>query len=145
MRRRLRLAQLLKYRKSIEDQRQTALALIKEKRYREEEKLFHTREAQRAYQRELQDTQSEASFHLSYLNSLSQDTFSQKRMIQDLQGQILKATDDLVEASKSRKTIEKLRDREIERHKQYLLKQERKYLDELAADRFIRLNSKSDK
>jgi len=144
MRRRLRLAQLLKYRKSIEDQRQIALALIKEKRYREEEKLFHTREAQRSYQKELQNTHGEASLYLPYLNSLSQNAFSQKRMLQDLQGQVLEATDELVEASKSRKTVEKLRDRERERYKQYLLEQERKYLDELAADRFIRLNSKSD-
>ena len=144
MRRRFRLATLLKYRKSIEDQRRTALATIKEKQYKEKEKLFHTQESQRSRQKQLQDTQGKTSLHLSYLNALSQDVLAQKTALQELHSQVLKATDEVVEASKSRKTVEKLRDKRMEQYKQYMLQQERKYLDEIAAGRFIRLNMTSD-
>lgn len=140
MRHRFRLTQLLKYRKLIEDQQRTALAMIKEKQYRGEEKLFHIQEAQRSYQKELQNTQGKMSLHLSYMDALSQDKFLQRKTLQELHGQALKATDELVEASKSRKTVEKLRDKEMERHKQYMIQQERKELDELAASRFVRMN-----
>ena len=144
MRRRFRLAQLLKYRKLIEDQRRTALAMIKEKQYREEEKLFHIQEAQRAYQQQLQNTQGKTSLHLSYMDALSQDKFFQRKTLQKLHGQALKATDELVEASKSRKTVEKLRDKEMEQHKQYMIQRERKELDEFTAGRFVRMNSASN-
>ncbi len=143
MRRRFRLAQLLKYRKLIEDQRRTALAMIKGKQYREEEKLFHIQETQRSYQQQLQNTQGKTSLHLSYLDALSQDNFFQRKILQELHGQALKATDELVEASKSRKTVEKLRDKKMEQYKQYMIQQERKELDELAAGRFVRMNSAS--
>jgi len=132
---------LLKYRKSIEDERRTALAVIKEKQYKEEEKLFHTQETQRAYQKQLQDTQDETPLHPLYLEALARDALAQRKTLQQINGQVLKATDEVIEASKSRKTVEKLRDKKMEQYRQYMLQQERKYLDEIAAGRFIRLNS----
>jgi len=150
MKRKFRLAQLLKYRKSIEDQRNITLAMIEEKRYREQEKLFRLREAQRSHQKQLQhgqtkqDTglfQSGTAAHLSYLDALSQESLSRRKMLEELKRQALEAKEELLEASKARKIVEKLRDRELERDKQSVIKQERKQLDEIAAERFIRMSS----
>ena len=143
MRHKFRLAQLLKYRKSIEDQQRIALAMIEEKQYRQEEKLFQLREAQRACQNQLHCEQGETSLHMAYLEALSQESFSRRKAIEEIQTEILEAKEELLEASKSRKIVEKLRDKERERHKQSILQEERKSLDEIAAVRFIRANSPS--
>jgi len=151
MRHKFRLAQLLKYRKSIEDQRRVALAMIEEKRYSEEEKLFRLREAQRSWSIELRaksiEQRAESKklyalcpmpYALSCLAALSQESFSRRKTLHELQRKILKAKEELLEASKSRKIVEKLRDRDLERLKQSILKQERRHLDEIATGRFIR-------
>jgi flagellar FliJ protein len=143
MRHKFRLAQLLKYRKSIEDQRRAILAMIEEKQFRQREKLFHLREAQRDCQRQLQSKQGETSLQISCLEALSHESLSRRKQLQELQTEILKAREELVEASKSRKIVEKLRDRELKRYKESMLQSERKYLDEVAAIRFSRMNSPS--
>lgn len=136
-----RLAPLLKYRKSIEDQRHIALATIREKQYREEEKMSHLREAQRECQKQLQSKEGGTSLQLSCLNALSQKAFSRKKTLRELEVEALKAQEELLEASKSRKTLEKLRDRDVKRYKEYISREEQKYLDEIAAGRFIRMDS----
>ena len=141
MRHKFRLAQLLKYRRLIEDQKRIALAVIQEKRYREEEKLFRIRESQRVYYEKLQNGRGDTSLHLLSLDALSQESFFQRKILKELNSEILRARGDLLEASKSRKMMERLRDREMERYRQQMLKQERKYLDEVAAIRFARKGS----
>ena len=143
MKHKFRLAQLLKYRKSIEDKRRIALAMIEEKRFREEEKLFRLREAQRSYHSQLKNGQGEILQHLSCLEALAHESFSRREALQELLREVLEAKEQLLEASKARKIVEKLRDKEFERYKQHMLKQERKYLDEIATGRFIRMNSPS--
>jgi len=143
MRRKFRLNQLLKYRESIEDQQRNVLAAIKEKQYKEEEKLFHLRETQRSYQKQLNSEQEATSLQVSRLEALSQESLSRRRNLQKLQIEMLKAKEELLEASRNRKMMEKLRDRELEKSKRNLLDQERKNLDEVAAVRHIRIESMS--
>ena len=142
MRHKFRLAQLLKYRQSIEDQRRIILAMIREKQYGEEEKMSRLHEAQRECQERLQGRDGGTSLQLSCLDALSQETFFRKKILQELQREALGAKDELIEASRSRKMVEKLRDREFERHRQHILQVERKHLDEIAAGRFIRMGAR---
>ena len=142
MRYRFRLAQLLKYRKSIEDQRQIALAMIREKQCREEKKLYDMQSKKRSSQEQLRGRQGETALHLSYLDALSQESISQRRTLRELDDKITEAREELLEESKSCKIVEKLHDRQIEQHKQHILKLERKYLDEVAIGRFVRAKSK---
>lgn len=141
MRHRSRLDQIIKYRKSIEEKQQIALAMIREKQYKEQEKMSRLHEAQREYQNQLKGEEGSSAFQLSCLDALSQKAFSRKAVIRQLVSQEHTAREELLEASKSRKIAEKLRDRQLERHKQHILKTERKYLDELATGRFIRARS----
>ncbi|MFC1717971.1 flagellar export protein FliJ [Candidatus Poribacteria bacterium] len=132
---------MLKYRQSIEDQRRITLAAIREKQYGEEEKMSRLHEAQRDCQERLQSKDGGTSLQLSCLNALSHETFSRKKILQELQREALEAKEELIEASKSRRIVEKLRDRDFERHRQNILHAERKHLDEIATGRFIRMEA----
>ncbi len=106
--------------------------------------MSHLREAQRSCQGHLQSQDGGTAIQLSCLDALSHEARSRKKILQTLDEEVLKAQEELLEASKSRKIVEKLRDRDIERYKQYLMQEERKYLDEIAAGRIIKIDSESD-
>lgn len=131
----------MKYRQSIEDQRHTALAMIREKQYGEEEKRSRLHEAQRDCQEQLKSENGGTSVQLLCLEALSRDAFSRKKILLELSKEALKAQEELMEAAKSRKIVEKLRDRDLERLRQHVLKAEQKQLDEIAAGRFIRMGT----
>jgi len=105
--------------------------------------MSHLREAQRECQEQLQGKEGGTSLLLSCLNALSQKAFSRKKTLRELEAEALKAQEELLEASKSRKTLEKLRDRDFKRYKEHISREEQKYLDEIAAGRFIRMGSQS--
>ncbi len=135
-----RLQGIARIRKSIEDQHRVELSIIKEKQYTEEGKLSHLREAQRSNQENLQEKQGEfrnTALYLSQLEILSQKSLYQRRLLQELEKEAMEAKEELLEASRSRKMIEKLLDRERQQQMQSILKQERKFLDDIAALRSI--------
>ena len=121
-----------------------ALAQIREKQYKEEEKMSRLRESQRSCQELLQSQEGGTALSISCLDALSYESFSRKKGLLKLEEMALKATEELLEASKSRKIVEKLRDRELERYQQSMLQSERKFLDEIAMARFIRTGAESD-
>ncbi len=141
-----RLQGIARIRKSIEDQHRVELSIIKEKQYTEEGKLSHLREAQRSNQENLQEKQGEfrnTALYLSQLEILSQKSLYQRRLLQELEKEAMEAKEELLEASRSRKMIEKLLDRERQQQMQSMLKQERKSLDDIAASRSVRSRSYS--
>lgn len=136
-----RLQGIARIRKSIEDQRRVEMAIIREKQYMQEGKMSHLREAQRSNQKNFQENQGkfrDTALYLSQLEILSQKSFYQRRLLRELEAEAMKAKGELLEASKSRKTIEKLLDRERKQQIRSMLKQECKSLDDIAAFRFIR-------
>ena len=132
------LETLRKYRKSIEDQRRLELASLREKQFLEEEKLCEIRDAQRTLQRNFQDKKGKTKGYLLYLDDLSRQSATQRKMISKLNDEVIEARDNLVDASKSKKIIEKLRDKKYEQYNQYLNKQENKVLDEIVTTHFSR-------
>jgi len=138
MRRNPRIQKLLKYRQSIEDNKRTMYAIIEEKQYAQQEKLFGIREFQKLCQNKLMDTNGDSTLHLKCLANLSEEAIHDKKELQKLQEEALKAKEELIEASKSRKKIEKLNERQLTRYRKYLLQQERKNLDEIAANQYTR-------
>ena len=129
---------LQKYRKSTEDRRRLELASLREKQFLEEEKLCEIRDAQRILQRNFQDKNGKTKGYLLYLDDLSRQSIVQRKAIIELSEKVIEARDNLVEASKSKKIIEKLRDQKYEQYRQYLVKQESKVLDEITTNRFSR-------
>ena len=103
--------------------------------------MSRLREAQRDCQEQLQGKDGGTSLQLLCLDALSQEAFSRKKILQELRREALAAQEELIEVSKSRKMVEKLRDRDLERYRQRMLQVERKDLDEIAAGRFIRMGT----
>lgn len=103
--------------------------------------MYHLREAQRSNQRNFQENQGKfrnTALYLSQLEILSRKSLYQRRLLQELEKDAMKAKEELLEASKSRKMTEKLLDRERQQQMQSILKHERKFLDDIAALRSIR-------
>jgi len=129
------LETLLKYRKSIEDQYRMELASLREKQLLEEEKMFDIRETQRILQGNLKDKNRVS---LSYLEELSRQSIIQRKILNDLDQEITKKRDKLIDASKSRRIIEKLREKKLDEYKHDLNIKENKAIDELVTNRFLR-------
>ena len=129
------LETLLKYRKSIEDQYRTELASLREKELVEEEKLFDIREIQRISQKNLQ---GKMKGHLLSLEELSRQSVIQRTILNDLNNEIAEKREQLIDTSKSRKIIEKLREKKFDEYKQSLNIQENKDIDETVTNRFLR-------
>ena len=129
------LETLLKYRKSIEDQYRMELASLREKQLLEEEKMFDIRGTQRILQSNLKD-KNQAS--LPYLEELSRQSIIQRKILNDLDQEITEKRDKLIDASKSRRIIEKLREKKFDEYKHDLNIKENKAIDELVTNRFLR-------
>lgn len=132
------LETLLKYRKSIEDQYRIELASLREKQLLEEEKMFDIRESQRMLQNNLQNNSRNS---LLYLEELSRQSIIQRRILSELDKDITEKRNRLVDASKSRKIIEKLKEKKFDEYRQYLDIKENKAIDELITNRFLRKDS----
>lgn len=119
------------------------LAMTREKQFGEEEKMSRSREAQRECQKQLQSADGGSALQLFCLSALSQDVFSRKGTLQELQQEAMEAQEELTQAARARKIVEKLRDRDLERYKQRISQEEMKFLDDIAAGRFARMESQS--
>ncbi|MGB9595377.1 MAG: flagellar FliJ family protein [Candidatus Poribacteria bacterium] len=138
MRFKFRLETLLKYRKSIEDQYRMELASLKEKQLLEEEKMFDIRENQRILQNNLQNNSRNS---LLYLEELSRQSIVQRKILSELNQEITEKRNRLIDVSKSRKIIEKLKEKKLDEYKQNLNIKENKAVDELVTNRFLRKDS----
>ncbi|MBD3182255.1 hypothetical protein GF312_08185 [Candidatus Poribacteria bacterium] len=138
MKNKFRLAKLIKYRKSLEDQKRIALAAVEEKLQKAKEELYYLRETQELCHESLNKTPEDARILLMCLNSSALRAFKQRKVIKNIDKEILDAKEELAEASKSRKIVEKLKDRHQQRLEKKFIKQERKYLDEVASIRYLR-------
>ncbi len=129
------LEALLKYRKSIEDQYRMELATLREKQLLEEEKMFYIRENQRVLQNNLRNKNQNS---LLYLEDLSRQSIAQRKILNKLDQEITGKRNMLIDASKSRKIIEKLKERKLDEYNQELKAKENKVIDDLVTNRFSR-------
>lgn len=136
MRNQFRLESLLKYRKSVEEKIQIELAELREKQFKEEEKLSKIKDIQRSILKRSQG--GNKIDDIAYLESLSNEYIYRKKILTNLANKITETQNRLMSASKARKILEKLKDRKMKEHKTFLINQENKLMDEMAGVRFIR-------
>jgi flagellar FliJ protein len=139
-----RLEALLKHRKHQEEILQRELALAR-RQMLAEQKILHAQKASlRQHQSELQLRQqqgrrvSEILLVVDYLGKLTRDLDKQQKRVAAAEQAFQKSRRDLIEAVKKRKILEKLKERQWERHEQGLRKKERDAMDEVATTRFQR-------
>ena len=141
---RFRLQKVLVVRKYKEDLVKNELARVT-KVYNEERRSLENQT--RAYRRALDELKEKergvlsiheiVSYHM-YISGLSLRIKAQEMRVSEIEEEIVRVRGKLVEASKERKSIEKLRDKHYQTYLQEINKIEQDIIDEVASNVFIR-------
>jgi len=134
---------VLRHRKLLEDQKKVALAEVARIHQRELAQLESIRKSRNKYAEELWERQkngvsiNEVLLYIPYLKSLEQREQAQMEITDKASQKEALARQELIEASKQYKIIEKLKDNLQQEYEEELRIAERKFLDEIATNRFI--------
>jgi len=134
---------VLRYRKLLEDQKNAALAEATRIHLRELEELESFREQRTKHAEELREKEKkgvsikEVVFYIPYLKSLKQSEQAQVEITDKASQRVTLARQELIEASKQHKIIETLKDNLRQEYEEELRTTEQKFLNEIAANRFI--------
>ena len=139
---RFNLEPLLNHRRYQEEILQKELAGLKTRLAAEKDKLRVLKKKKRQYLGQLQLKQqsgrpvSEIRLYLHFVDHLSKEMNAQnQRVLRAEKGFNLKRQ-DLIQAMKKRKTLEKLQEKGFQAHQQKMLKKERDFMDEVAGNQF---------
>jgi flagellar FliJ protein len=137
-----RLQPVLNQRESIEENLKKETAACKA-RLAEEKKKLHTYKnskskllAELNRKKQENSTISEILLYVDFAEQVSNDIEKQKRSILGVQEIFNQRREELIEAVKSRKTIEKIKEKELDTYKLKVIKNEQRFLDEVAVYRF---------
>ena len=136
------LEPVLKHRKLVEENLQKELAVLKLSLVNEREKLQTYKESRSKFLVELHRKQEEGTtisdvfLYLPFIEQLSKDIEKQKKNVLELENDVEQKRQDLVEATKKKKTLEKLKDKGLKAYKQEMIKNEQKFLNEVAVNQF---------
>ncbi len=139
---RFNLEPLLNHRRYQEEILQKEIAGLKIRLAAEKDKLRVLKKKKRQYLGQLQLKQqsgrpvSEIKLYLHFVDHLSKEMNAQnQRVLRAEKGFYLKRQ-DLIQAMKKRKTLEKLQEKGFQAHQQKMLKKERDFMDEVAGNQF---------
>ena len=136
------LEPVLKHRKLVEENLQKELAVLKLLLVNERERLQTYKESRSKFLVELQRKQeqgttiSDVFLYLPFIEQLSKDIEKQNMTVSDLEKDVEQKRQDLVEATKKKKTLEKLKDKGLKAYKQEMIKNEQEFLNEVAVNQF---------
>jgi flagellar FliJ protein len=136
------LQPLLNHRRYQEEILQKELAQFRNRLTAEQNKLQHLKEKRREYSFRLQQRQkvngtvSDLILYLQYLDRLSTELDYQRQQVIVAEKDFKKKRNDLIEIMKKRKVLEKLKENRSKAYLQQMLKNERKFMDEVAAKQF---------
>lgn len=140
------LQRVLDYRGSIEEKLMGELAVVRAQHDQELERLGEMSRARDQFRRKMRKQLSggdpdEIKRAYFYLNDLVRQVQSQELAVMRAAEQKNQKTAEVVEASKDRKVMERLRDYKLAEHTSDLHAQEQKFLDDLASIRSNRSKS----
>ena len=137
------LRAVLNHRRFIEEKLQKELAQLKEIFSNERNRLSDLKRARRIFSKELQDKQreaitiSETLLHVRFIEQLSTREDLQKKKVLDAEKEVEQKREDLIEAMKNRKALEKLKEKGWETYKHNMMRKEQEFMNEMAAVRFV--------
>ena len=141
------LQSLLNHRKHIEENLEKELGRIKRVVNNEKRRLEKIRKEKIKCREELKKKQSDGKkvneiiLYFNYLDKLSKDIGKQKRCLKDVEKEYNIKRSELIEAMKKRKTLERLKEKEMKAFNYSEMKVETNIMNEVAANRFIRKTS----
>ena len=136
------LESVLNHRKLIEENLQKELAILRLSRVDEREKLGKYKESRSKFLEELKRKQEEGTtisdvfLYLPFIEQLSKDIEKQKKNVLELENDVEQKRLDLVEATKKKKTLEKLKEKGLKAYKEEITKNEQEFLNEVAVNRY---------
>ena len=140
------LQSLLNHRKFIEETLQKELSLFKRSLIDEKKKLKDYEKARNNLLVKLQQKQRESitvSENLLYFNFLvrmASDIDKQRDRVRDVEKKFDQKRDDLIAAMKERKTLEKLKEKQLNAYNHKLMKIEQDFMNEAGINIFNRAN-----
>jgi flagellar FliJ protein len=136
------LQPLLNHRRYLEEVLQKELAQFRKRLIAEQNKLRRLKEKKREYSQRLQQRQKENGtvsdliLYLRYLDRLSTELEHQRQQVVAAEKDFKNKRNDLIKTMKKRKILEQLKENRSKAYQQQALKNERKFMDEVAAKQF---------
>ncbi|MGD8764772.1 MAG: flagellar export protein FliJ [Desulfobacteraceae bacterium] len=136
------LQPLLNHRRYLEEVLQKELAQFRKRLTAEQNKLRRLKEKKREYSQKLQQRQKENGtvsdliLYLQYLDRLSTELEHQHQQVVAAEKDFKNKRNDLIKTMKNRKILEQLKENRSKAYQQQMLKNERKFMDEVAAKQF---------
>jgi len=140
------LQALLNHRKFIEETLQKELALFKRSLIDEKKKLKDYEKVRNSLLVKLQQKQresitvSENLLYLDFLVRMGSDLDKQRDRVLDIEKKFDRKRADLIEAVKAKKTLEKLKEKQLNEYNHKLMKNEQDFMNEAGINMFNRAN-----
>ena len=141
---RFNLEPVLNHRRLIEETLQKDLAILKISLIDENEKLLTYEESRVKLLGELQQIQKEGTttsdilLYLPFIEQVSKDIERQKKKVLELEKKVEQNLKELLEATKNKKALQKLKEKAFKTYNQKLIKNEQEFLNEVAVSQFNR-------
>jgi len=141
---RFNLEPVLNHRRLVEETLQKNLAILKKSLIDENERLITYEESRVQLLEELQQIQKEGTttsdilLYLPFIEQVSKDIERQKKRVLELEKQVEQNLKDLLEATKNKKALQKLKEKAFKTYNQKLIKNEQDFLNEVAVSQFNR-------
>ena len=141
---RFNLEPVLNHRRLIEETLQKDLAILKISLIDENERLITYEESRVKLLEELQQIQKEGTttsdilLYLPFIEQVSKDIERQKKKVLELEKKVEQNLKDLLEATKNKKALQKLKEKAFKTYNQKLIKNEQEFLNEVAVSQFNR-------
>jgi len=141
---RFNLQVLLDYRKRIEEGLQIELSQIQRKLKKEKQSLTAYQREKRYYEEELVEREekeinvSEALLYRDYLRGMRIRIKEQRDVVAKIKGDLDEKQNELLNATKKRKVLEKVKEKEWKRFKENIEKRERILIDEIGMRKYQR-------
>ena len=136
---RFNLEPLLNHRRYQEEVLQKELAGAKIRLAAERDKLWILRQKKRKTVQQLQEKQtdgrpaSEIKLFVDFVDQLSKETEIQKQNVLEAERNFSLKRRDLIAAMKKRKTLDRLKEKDLQAYEQEQFKKERSFMDEVAS------------
>ena len=141
---RFNLEPVLNHRRLVEETLQKDLAILKISLIDENERLITYEKSRVQLLEELQQIQKEGTttsdilLYLPFIEQVSKDIERQKKRVLELEKQVEQNLKDLLEATKNKKALQKLKEKAFKTYNQKLIKNEQDFLNEVAVSQFNR-------
>ena len=141
---RFNLEPVLNHRRLVEETLQKDLALLKISLIDENKRLITYKESRGTLLEELQKIQekgtttSDILLYLPYIEQVSKDIERQKNRVLELEKKVEQNLKNLLEATKKKKALQKLKEKAFKTYNQKLIKNEQDFLNEVAVSQFNR-------